>query len=404
MSGGGLPYGRLSSFYFFYFALLGTWLPFWALYLASLGFNERDIGYLSALVMATKIVAPSIWGWLADYSDRRTAIIRLGAVLATVAFAGIFIRQDFWWLALVVVAYSFFWNAVLAQFEVVTLSHLGERYEYYSQIRLWGSVGFIIAVTGFGVFFDQLGIALLPWVIIALLALLAVSSFSVAERRGAQYQHSEQDQQGFIAILRRPAVIAFFAMAFLLQLSHGPYYTYFSLYLEGLGYSTTVTGIMWSLGVVVEVLLFVVVHQVLRRYSLRGIMAVSLVLTALRWILIAYCADIWPVLVFAQCLHAASFASFHAVAVEFIRRQFYGHQGQGMALYSGLSYGAGGAVGALLAAWLWPYSEVLSFVSAAVITLVSLWLCMAYFRGNDISTVSRISAAEVNASREQGAE
>ncbi len=151
----GVPYWRLSGFYFFYFALLGTWLPYWALYLKSLAFSSSEIGVLTALVMGTKIIAPNVWGWLADRYGRRIRIIRWGAFLSLLAFSGVYLRQDFWWLALVVVSYSFFWNAVLAQFDVVTLSHLAGRYARYSQIRVWGSVGFIVAVLGVGWWLDH---------------------------------------------------------------------------------------------------------------------------------------------------------------------------------------------------------------------------------------------------------
>jgi MFS transporter, PPP family, 3-phenylpropionic acid transporter len=118
-----LPYWRLSGFYFFYFALLGTWVLYWSLYLKSLGFSSEEIGILTSLVMLTKILAPSLWGWLADSFGYRSRIIRVGAFMAMLAFSGAFLRSDFWWLAGVIISYSFFWNAVLAQFDVLALSH-----------------------------------------------------------------------------------------------------------------------------------------------------------------------------------------------------------------------------------------------------------------------------------------
>jgi len=53
-------YWRLSGFYFFYFASLGALVPYWGLYLRTLGFNVVEIGELIAIIMATKIVAPNI--------------------------------------------------------------------------------------------------------------------------------------------------------------------------------------------------------------------------------------------------------------------------------------------------------------------------------------------------------
>ena len=188
-----VPYWRLSGFYFCYFALLGTWVPYWALYLKSLNFSSEEIGILSALVMATKIVAPNLC---------------YGAFSAVVAFCGVYLRSDFWWLAAVVVTYSFFWNAVLAQFDVLTLSHLAGRYGRYSRIRVWGSIGFIAAVLGVGWWLDHHPIVHLLYLITALLTGIWLASLLVAEKDGAVT--NRQKRQALASILRHPAVIAFF--------------------------------------------------------------------------------------------------------------------------------------------------------------------------------------------------
>lgn len=362
----GVPYWRLSSFYFFYFALLGTWLPYWALYLKDLGFSSTQIGTLSAVVMVTKVVAPNIWGWLADHYHCRTRIIRWGAFLATIAFAGVYLGSHFWWLAAVVAAYSFFWNAVLSQFDVLTLSHLQGRHGRYSLIRVWGSVGFIVAVLGVGAWLDRHPIIHLLYMISLLLTGIWLASMLVAERPRDSGSHERPPQGSLRAILLQPAVIAFFAMTFLLQFSHGPYYTFFSIYLEGFSYSKSMIGVLWSLGVVAEVLIFLVMHRLLARFSLREILLWSLSLTALRWLMIGFVAQSTLLLVVAQCMHAASFGSSHAAAVEVIRRWFPRHHGQGMALYSGLSFGAGGATGALFSGVAWDWSPVWCFVIAAL--------------------------------------
>ena len=133
--------------------------------------------------------------------------------------------------------------------------------------------------------------------------------------------------------------------------------------------------------VVAEVALFWVMHDLLRRYSLRALLLASLALTVLRWLLIAYAVTNVPVLLFAQTLHAASFASYHACAVELVRRYFAGgHQGQGMALYSGFSYGLGGAVGALVSGMMWSFSPTGTFAVAAGFSLLALLIAWRWIR------------------------
>ena len=76
------PYFRLSFFYFAYFAVLGVFVPYWTVYLhTAKDFSPVQIGKLMAVFMATKIVAPFLWGWLADHGGQRLRIIRLASVL-----------------------------------------------------------------------------------------------------------------------------------------------------------------------------------------------------------------------------------------------------------------------------------------------------------------------------------
>ncbi|MBR9805206.1 MFS transporter, partial [bacterium] len=115
-----LPYWRLSAFYFFYFALIGTIMPYWGLYLLDAGYSAREIGLFSAAMMGTKMVSPYLWGWLADRRGRRMPIIRLGALLGLLFFATIFFGSGFYYMLAVLLSFSFFWNAVISQFEAVT--------------------------------------------------------------------------------------------------------------------------------------------------------------------------------------------------------------------------------------------------------------------------------------------
>jgi PPP family 3-phenylpropionic acid transporter len=369
-----LPYRRLSSFYFFYFAVIGALIPYWGLYLKSLGYSAQDIGVIGAIIMGTKIVAPNFWGWLADHSGRRLGVIRLGSFLACVCFLGIFIRKDFAWLALVVACYTFFWNAVQAQFEVVTLGHLRQRYHHYSRIRVWGSIGFIVSVVGLGWVFDWLPIGYLPAFILTFLSMIWLSTLTVTERCTP---HSSEATEGLRQIVGRRSVLCFFLVCFLLQVSHGPYYTFYSLHLvENYGYSASATGLLWGLGVLAEVVIFVFMHRLLVRFDVRTLMLCALLLTALRWLMIALFAQSLTLLLMAQLLHAFSFGVAHAAAIEWVRSHFGGnHHGQGQALYSALSFGAGGSLGALLSGMLWDQSALLTFLLAALVALLAFTVC-----------------------------
>ena len=145
-----VPYWRLSGFYFFYFASLGVLIPYWSLYLKSLGYNSLTIGGLIAILPATKLIAPYICGWLADHTRRSMLIIRVTSILAVLSFLLVFVSQQLWWLIFAMLLFSFFWNATLPQFEAMTLNHLGDDTHHYSMVRLWGSLGFIVVVVLIG--------------------------------------------------------------------------------------------------------------------------------------------------------------------------------------------------------------------------------------------------------------
>lgn len=373
-----IPYWRLSGFYFFYFAFLGGWVPFWNLYLEQeLHYSAAQIGLLSAVVLGTKIVGPYLWGWLADRFGRRIEIIRLGSLLAFVSFLAVFFRQDFFWLLAVIAIYSFFWNAVLSQFEVVTLSHLKEQSHRYTQVRVWGSIGFIVSVLGLGWLLERASLDNLLYFFALALGSIWLCSLLVKEDTSlAEFEGTGIGGAGFARFfeqLKKPSMQVFFLACFLVQFSHGPYYTFYTIYLEQLGYERTLIGMLWSLGVLAEVVLFLFMPKLFARYSLRRLLLATLAITALRWLLIALFADYFPLLVFAQLMHAASFGSFHAIGVETVRRHFRsGSQGQGQAFYSAASFGAGGAAGALVSGVLWPLGPAMVFSLAALAVVLAM--------------------------------
>ena len=379
----GLPYWRLSGLYFFYFSVVGALLPFWGLYLQSLNYSPADIGYISAVLMATKIIAPNIWGYISDRTGKRLYIVRLGCFLACACFAILLFRNSFWWMVLAVSCYSFFWNAVLAQFEVITLDYLKLDTDLYSRIRVWGSIGFILVVVGLGALFDWISIGYLPVVVMLFLTLIWLSTLSLHDPV-SNTQHHNPPQSLSKTIFKRP-VQFFLLSSFLLQASHGSYYTFYSVFLESLDYSRTEIGGLWALGVIAEVLVFLIMHRVLRHYSLRAILLGSLFLTVVRWWIIGCFAESLSLLILAQLLHAFSFGTAHAVAIELIRRYFVGQiQGQGQALYSAMSFGAGGAVGALVSGIFWSQSPVLVFAISAFLAALA-WLAVYIgLRGNEV--------------------
>ena len=371
------PYWRLSGFYFFYFASLGVFVPYWGLYLQWQGFSAQEIGELTAIFLGARIIAPNLWAWLADFHGQRMRIVRVTSIIGTIAFSAILLDNSYIWIAVVMLVFSIFWNATLPQFEANTLQHLGENSHHYSKIRLWGSIGFIFTVTALGIVFEKISIDLMPIALIITMTGIWIMSLSVPESSDHNLTHKQLPLRD---ILKQPAIIAFFTVCFLVILSHGPYYTFYSIYLEQNGYSRTLIGQLWALGVIAEVIVFIFMHRFIPRYGLRLILILSLLLSTLRWLLIGLFPNMITVLLFAQLLHAASFGTFHAAAIAWVHQHFVGkNQARGQALYSSIGFGAGGVLGSLTSGYLWDNpGPTFTFILAGISTLLATYIAFKW--------------------------
>lgn len=204
-----------------------------------------------------------------------------------------------------------------------------------------------------------------------------VMSLSVPESSEEDLTHNQQPLKD---ILKKPAILAFFTVCFLVILSHGPYYTFYSIYLEQNGYSRTIIGQLWALGVLAEVFVFLFMHRFLPRYGLRLILILSLLLSTLRWLLIGLFPNMITVLLFAQLLHAASFGTFHAAAIAWVHQHFVGkNQARGQALYSSIGFGAGGVLGSLTSGYLWESpGPTFTFLLAGLSTLLATYIAFKW--------------------------
>ncbi|MGH8120785.1 MAG: MFS transporter, partial [Gammaproteobacteria bacterium] len=194
--------------------------------------------------------------------------------------------------------------------------------------------------------------------------------------------HHESDVSGLAYILSSREVPAFFGICFLMLASHGPYYTFYSIYLEDNGYSKTVIGEMWALGVIAEVLIFMFMRHILGMFRLKILLMSSLLFACLRWLLIGLLVDSMAWLIFAQVLHAATFGLYHVVAIQYVHRFFKGRlQGRGQALYSSTSFGAGMAVGSVVSGYIWNSAGAgFCFAAAAGLSLLAFLIAWRRIR------------------------
>ena len=374
-----LPHRQLAGFYFFYFAWIGAFAPFFSVYLDASGLAPAEIGVVMALPQVTRIVAPHLWGWLADASGDVVRLVRVAVLAGTICWLGLFASTSFIWICLVVLVAGFFLSAALPLVEATTLTHLGEHTGRYGAIRLWGSIGYIVAVIGVGYALDLFSVRALLWIVAASLLGTLAFAFLVPEARHAE---SRGDVEPISHVLRRPAVIALILACTLMAMAHGPYYTFYSIHLVDHGYSAGLIGWLWALGVVCEIAIFLWLTRLYAAFTLRSILIASFALAAIRFLLIGWGAGSLTLLVIAQVLHAASFGSFHAAAIGIIHQLFRGrHQARGQAIYGSLTFGVGGTLGALASGVLWnPAGAEVTFTAAAACAFAGMLLVIGQVR------------------------
>ena len=374
-----LPYWRLSGFYFLFFITVGIFLPYWSLYLKAIGFDARQIGILSAILVFSKVFISYFWGWIVDYTGHRIRIIRLTSLFSVICFSAALYIQSFTGLAIILFLFSLFWSASLPQIEAATLTYLGDSSYAYTIIRVWGSISFIITVWLLGIAFEYISITNVPLLILVSVVVVWIMSLFVPDQDSGRFKH---EQTSLLLILSSPSVLALLAVCFLMLAGHGPYYTFYSIYLEDNGYSSTFIGKMWALGVIAEVLLFMIMQHLVALFSLRKLLISSLLLACLRWFLIGFYIDNILLLVIAQLFHAATFGVYHAVAIQYIHRYFRGRlQGRGQALYSSVSFGAGMAIGSLASGYAWDkWGPAECFAGAAISALAATVIAFVWIK------------------------
>jgi PPP family 3-phenylpropionic acid transporter len=378
---------RLSRFYFFYYFFVGSFVPYWGIYLQSENFSPSSIGILLSLFQISRIVAPNFWGWLADHTGHRVKWIKLTSFLGLIGFIGIFWAKGFFWIFLVMLALSLFTSSTLPLAESLTLAHLATTDGHYSRIRLWGSIGFIVASLFLGYLIDFQGINILLWVLLIAQAIIFFLSNTIPETQDIQHKTNDLS---IWKIIKTPSVIALLIGCTLMVSAHGVLYNFYSIYLKDHGYSSGTIGWLWAVGVICEILIFMAMPKILRRYSLKAILLMSLFLGVIRFILIGASPDHLYLLFIAQMFHAATFGSFHAASIEVIAYYFKGrNQTRGQAIYNSVAYGIGGTIGGLGGGYLIQYlGGQLGFMIAAISPLIGfvvIWFGLKLeIKGNEI--------------------
>ena len=373
------PTFNFAFFFFSYYGYIGVVSPYASLFFAEKGMTAAQVGVLMSLTPVMRIFGPNLWGWVADRTQKRTVILQFTSFATVAAFTSMLLGQTFLHFFWIMVAVNAFASAQAPLAEAVVLGELRGNMGNYGKLRLWGSVGFIVAVTIAGQILDWQGVIMMPWIALALLALACAASFRMRE---SAYAYERLDAPSFASVLKRREVIAFFTSAFLMLAAHAALYVFYSLYLADKGYSKTVIGLMWTLGVIAEIVFFLYQAPVFRRFGVKNLMLACFFLAFVRFLIIGFGAESLLLLIFAQILHAATFGVHHSASIATLQQWFSGPlQARGQALFVSVSYGLGGSIGGLGFSLVWDkFGAQMVYLLAAIFGLAGAMAAALCYR------------------------
>lgn len=344
----------LALSYFTYFFSYGIFLPFWSVWLKGIGLTPETIGVLLgaglvARFLGSLLIAPRV-------SDPSLLIkaVRILALLTLVFAACFWVNNTFAWLMVVMVGFNLFFSPLVPLTDALANTWQKQITMDYGRVRLWGSIAFVIGSALVGKL-----VSLYDYhAILALLSLGIASMLLGMLLRPSvmpQVESRHQESAGWPAW--RSLVTQswrFLACVCLLQGAHAAYYGFSAIYWQGVGYSASAIGYLWSLGVVAEVVIFALSKKLFRRFGARDLLLLSAVCGVIRWGIMGWTAEL-PWLIVAQILHCGTFTVCHLAAMRYISAREGGDVIRLQAVYSAVAMGGSIAVMTVFAGFLYQH-------------------------------------------------
>ena len=326
--------------YFLYFGAMGVYLPYFNLYCLEIGFSGFQIGALSALRAAVLIVFALLWGHLADRKGIRRPIY-IGCSIASAGLWSLFLfTTDFGFMMAITFMYGLFYAPIISFLEAFAMDVLGKTKHRYGQTRAWGSIAFIAVALGIGRLLDQHAIGIIIGLILAISAIQALAS------TGMPKTNTQRPVEAHDAVrLLSGSTVIFLICAFLMLVSHGAYYAFFSIHLKQLGHGGSFIGITWALASAAEVVVMIGSVRLFARVSVKRVLAISFAVASVRWTIL-YATSSTVAILASQLLHAITYGTFHMAGILYMDQLApAADKTLGQALNNAVTYGLGLTVG-----------------------------------------------------------
>jgi PPP family 3-phenylpropionic acid transporter len=376
--------GTISLQYFTYFAILGVFLPYFNLYCHHLGFSGIQIGALSSMRSIFLVAFTILWSGIADRYQIRKSIFVGCNCAGTLVWALYFFHDTFLMVLIITGSYSIFNAPIISFLEAITIEVLGKEKSSYGIIRAWGSIAFIAMVLFMGYLIDALSIRIILMAVFIGSILQTGFSLRIPHVRRARTGNFRLNAGLFF----RKRVVVFLLCAFLMLMSHGAYYGFFSIHLENLGYDSMFIGMTWALASIAEIVVMVRSRWIFSKLSYENVLILSFVVATIRWFLSGVAMSPYWILLL-QITHCVTYGLFHMASILYMdslspedTKTF------GQAVNNATTYGLGLMAGFFVSGFLFEHtSAVVMFFVSGLLSMVAGLIFAVYTirfeRGNN---------------------
>ncbi len=356
--------------YFWYYAAIGAFTPFTALYYRDLGFSGLQIGVLTALPSLGVALFGPFWGALSDSLAIHRLVLRvalfLSALLALAAsyvsaFALLFPLLAVLSFAVVPVA------PLLDGYGVTVSERLGHS---FGKLRVWGSLGFMVAVLVMG---RIMGDRVSSLVLVGYAVCLALTLLSVVGIPPLAERHPRSLLGGLKEITGNRPLLLLLLVAYLLSSGAAIMYTFLGIRLQEIGGSANLVGIAFALSAVSELPVVAFGGWLMTRLGAPRLIGVGLLVYVVRFIASSTISEPeWMLPV--QVLHGLSFGAFLMASVTLAHRLAgSAHAATAQSLLTAMSFGFGSITGSIAGGTLLDHIGTVGlFKGAALLMIVTL--------------------------------
>jgi PPP family 3-phenylpropionic acid transporter len=306
---------RLAFVYAGYFLASGWQLPLFPVWLSARGLDPAAIGLALAAYQAVRVAATPAATRIADRHGSLKGAIAVAGFAAAGAVALLGGMSSVPLIIAATMLFGFASAPLMPLIDAYALKGLRLRARSYGPVRLWGSVSFVAATLTGGLLLTSLAKTHLIWLIFAgncAAALLALTLIPLAPDRRVAHAAGHSH-------LRRKTFLAVAAAGSLTQASHAVYYGFATLEWTARGYDGTIIGVLWTLGVVAEIVLFAFSARLPPALGAPSLILIGAIGAVVRWIVTAFDPPL-ALLAPLQLLHALSFGATHLGTMMYLTR------------------------------------------------------------------------------------